>query len=55
MENSKLFQSLKDKNITESSLKLYLNNIRRLNGGDIPKSFAFLKDVDVIKLFQLFS
>lgn len=48
MENSKLFQSLKDKNITESSLKLYLNNIRRLNGGDIPKSFAFLKDVDAI-------
>ena len=48
MENSKLFQSLKDKNITESSLKLYLNNLRRLNGGEFPKSFAFLKDVDSI-------
>ena len=48
MENSKLFQSLKDKNITESSLKLYLNNLRRLNGGDFPKSFSFLKDVDAI-------
>ena len=49
MENSKLFQSLKDKNITESSLKLYLNNLRRLNGGDFPKSFAFLKDVEAIQ------
>jgi len=48
MENSKLFQSLKDKNITESSLKLYLNNLRRLNGGEFPKSFSFLKDVDAI-------
>jgi hypothetical protein len=48
MENSKLFQNLKDKNITESSLKLYLNNLRRLNGGEFPKSFSFLKDVDVI-------
>ncbi len=48
MENSKLFQNLKDKNITESSLKLYLNNLRRLNGGEFPKSFNFLKDVDVI-------
>lgn len=48
MENSKLFQSLKDKNITESSLKLYLNNLRRLNGGDFPKSFSFLKNVDAI-------
>lgn len=48
MENSKLFQSLKDKNITESSLKLYLNNIRRLNGGEFPKSFNFLKNVNDI-------
>ena len=48
METSKLFQSLKDKNITESSLKLYLNNLRRLNGGEFPKSFTFLKNVEAI-------
>lgn len=48
MENNKLFESLKSKNITESSLKLYFNNLRRLNGGDFPKSFTFLKDVDAI-------
>jgi hypothetical protein len=48
MENNKLFESLKSKNITESSLKLYFNNLRRLNGGDFPKSFTFLKDVEAI-------
>jgi hypothetical protein len=48
MENNKLFESLKSKSITESSLKLYFNNLRRLNGGDFPKSFTFLKDVDAI-------
>jgi hypothetical protein len=48
MENNKLFESLKSKNITESSLKLYFNNLRRLNGGDFPKSFTFLKDVEAV-------
>jgi integrase len=48
MESSKLYEFLKDKNITESSLKLYLNNLRRLNGGVFPKSFSFLKNVDKI-------
>jgi hypothetical protein len=49
MENSKLYQFLKGKdNITESSLKLYLNNLRRLNGGEFPKSFSFLKDTEKI-------
>jgi len=48
MENNKLFENLKSKNITESSLKLYFNNLRRLNGGDFPKSFSFLKDVEAI-------
>ncbi len=38
--------SFKNKNITDSSLKLYLNNLRRLNGGEYPKSLTFLKDVD---------
>lgn len=48
MENSKLYDFLKGKNITESSLKLYLNNLRRLNGGEFPKSFSFLKDTEKI-------
>jgi hypothetical protein len=46
MENNKLFDALKSKNITESSLKLYFNNLRRLNGGEFPKSFTFLKNVE---------
>jgi len=46
MENNKLFDTLKSKSITESSLKLYFNNLRRLNGGDFPKSFTFLKNVE---------
>lgn len=49
MNNLKIFQSLQNKNITESSLKLYLNNLRRLNGGEYPKSFTFLKDVEAIQ------
>lgn len=48
MENSKLYDFLKGKNITESSLKLYLNNLRRLNGGEFPKSFSFLKNTEKI-------
>ncbi len=48
MENNKLYNFLKDKNITESSLKLYFNNLKRLNGGDFPKSFSFLKNIDGI-------
>jgi hypothetical protein len=47
MEN-KLFDFLKNKNITESSLKLYMNNLKRLNNGEPPKSFTFLKDVNKI-------
>jgi hypothetical protein len=35
-------------NITESSKKLYLSNIKRLNNGDIPKTPNFLKDFDKI-------
>lgn len=48
MEKSKLYTFLKDKPITESSLKLYLNNLRRLNGGEFPNSFKFLKDTEKI-------
>lgn len=48
MEKSKLYEFLKDKSITESSLKLYLNNLRRLNGGEFPTSFKFLKNVEKV-------
>lgn len=48
MEGNRLFDTLKSKSITESSLKLYFNNLRRLNGGEFPKSFTFLKNVDAI-------
>ncbi|NBP02735.1 MAG: hypothetical protein EBU90_21965 [Proteobacteria bacterium] len=48
MEGNKLYDFLQGKNITESSLKLYLNNLRRLNGGEFPKSFSFLKDSEKI-------
>lgn len=48
MEGNKLFDTLKSKNITDSSLKLYFNNLKRLNGGEFPKSFTFLKDVEAI-------
>lgn len=48
MEKSKLYEFLKGKSITESSLKLYLNNLRRLNGGEFPTSFTFLKNVEKV-------
>jgi len=48
MEGNKLYEFLKSKNITESSLKLYLNNLRRLNGGEFPKNFSFLKNTEKI-------
>ena len=34
--------------VTESSKKLYLANMRRLNGGIVPKNVAFLKKIDMI-------
>jgi hypothetical protein len=37
------------KNITDSSRKLYLANLIRLNGGQQPKNLKFLSDVDAIK------
>lgn len=48
MEGNKLYDFLKSKNITESSLKLYFNNLRRLNGGEFPKNFSFLKNTEKI-------
>jgi hypothetical protein len=47
MEN-KIFDNLKNKNISASSLKLYLNNLKRLNGGQEIKNFNFLKDTEKI-------
>ena len=37
------------KNITESSRKLYVANLIRLNGGLPPKNLKFLNDVEGIK------
>ena len=43
---SKVLNNLNEKNIAQSSLKLYLSNLKRLNGGEDIKNFNFLKDVD---------
>lgn len=43
-----IFEKLKNKGITESSLKLYSSNIKRLNDGEIPKNLNFLKEFDTI-------
>ena len=45
MENSPIYKYLKTKQIAESSLKLYLNNLKRLNDNVFPKNYVFLKDV----------
>jgi len=42
--DSKIFENLKNKGIGESSLNLYLNNLKRLNDGNEIKNFNFLKD-----------
>jgi hypothetical protein len=47
MEN-KLFDNLKNKQISESSLNLYLKNIIRLNDGEEIKNFNFLKNTTTI-------
>lgn len=43
-----IFEKLKAKGITESSLKLYTNNLKRLNDGNEVKNVTFLKDFDAI-------
>jgi len=45
---SDILEKLKSKGISESSLKLYTNNLKRLNGGNDIKTLAFLKDVDSV-------
>jgi hypothetical protein len=47
MEN-KIFENLKNKDITTSTLNLYIKNLMRLNDGFEIKNFNFLKDVDQI-------
>lgn len=43
-----IFEKLKNKGITESSLKLYSSNIKRLNDGEIPKNLNFLKEFETV-------
>ena len=46
--DSKVFQNLRAKGISESSLNLYIKNLIRLNDGLPIKNFNFLKDLDKI-------
>lgn len=46
--DNKIFDNLRNKNITESSLKLYYNNLRRLNDNKDIKNLNFLKNIDAI-------
>jgi len=43
---SKIIESLKSKGITDTSVKSYFNNLRRLNNGEEIKNLNFLKDVE---------
>lgn len=57
MENFKqdLINKLKEKNLSESSIKLYLRNLEKINNGEL-KDFKFLKNVkgvqDVLKGYK---
>jgi hypothetical protein len=42
-----LVEKLKGKNLSESSIKLYIRNLEKLNGGEL-KDFKFLKNVDTV-------
>jgi integrase len=42
-------KNLEDKGLSESSIKLYINNLVKLNEGIIPKNFKFLEDIENIK------
>jgi hypothetical protein len=52
---TELINKLKEKNLSESSIKLYIRNLEKLNGGDL-KDFKFLskpdKVVDVLKAYK---
>jgi len=57
MENFKqdLINKLKEKNLSESSIKLYLRNLEKINNGEL-KDFKFLKNVqgvqDILKGYK---
>jgi hypothetical protein len=42
-----LVEKLKGKNLSESSIKLYIRNLEKLNNGEL-KDFKFLKNVDTV-------
>jgi len=42
-----LVEKLKGKNLSESSIKLYIRNLEKLNGGEL-KDFKFLKNVEAV-------
>lgn len=46
--DNKIFDNLKNKQISPSSLNLYLKNLRRLNDGEEIKNFNFLKNVNSV-------
>lgn len=46
--SDKVFNNLKNKPISESSLKLYLTNLKRLNNNEEIKNLTFLKNVNSI-------
>jgi hypothetical protein len=47
--DNKIFDNLKNKNISPSSLKLYINNLKRLNDNQDIKNFNFLKNIETIQ------
>ncbi len=44
-----LEQAFEGRNITESSKKLYLANLKRLNNGEVPRNFKFLCNIEEIQ------
>lgn len=48
VKQSKIMNNFQSKNISESSFKLYLNNLKRLNDGEEVKNYNFLKDEKTI-------
>ena len=47
--NDQLKGKLKDNNLTDSSINLYLRNIKKLNDDNEVKNFKFLEDIESIK------
>jgi hypothetical protein len=43
-----LIKLLQEKGLGDSSIKLYLRNLKKLNGGEEPKKINFLEKVDII-------